>query len=80
VLSPRYLEIAKATSNLWWNAARDSFTTGLGMLIQAVGSDDMREGAGAFVQKRQPSFRFPSECGIRPMSPTRRCRRPATTR
>jgi len=43
-LSPRYLEIAKVSSNVWWNAARDSFTTGLGMLVQAIGSPDMAEG------------------------------------
>jgi enoyl-CoA hydratase/carnithine racemase len=55
-LSPRYLEITKASSNVWWNAARDSFLTGLGMLTQAVGSADMVEGASAFLEKRPPSF------------------------
>jgi enoyl-CoA hydratase/carnithine racemase len=54
VLSPRYLEIAKVSSNVWWNAARDSFTTGLGMLVQAIGSPDMAEGATAFLEKRRP--------------------------
>lgn len=56
VLSPRYLEIAKISSNVWWNAARDSFTTGLGMLVQAIGSPDMAEGAQAFLEKRRPRF------------------------
>jgi 2-ketocyclohexanecarboxyl-CoA hydrolase len=55
-LSPRYLEIAKVSSNVWWNAARDSFTTGLGMLVQAIGSPDMAEGAQAFLEKRRPQF------------------------
>jgi 2-ketocyclohexanecarboxyl-CoA hydrolase len=55
-LSPRYLEIAKISSNIWWNAARDSFNTGLGMLVQAAGSVDMVEGATAFLEKRRPSF------------------------
>lgn len=59
-LSPRYLEITKVSSNIWWNAARDSFTTGLGMLVQAIGSDDMREGASAFLEKRKPRFPDPS--------------------
>ncbi len=56
LLSPRYLEIAKTSSNIWWNAARDSFTTGLGMLIQSIGSPDMAEGAQAFLDKRRPQF------------------------
>ncbi len=56
VLSPRYLEIAKVSSNVWWNAARDSFTTGLGMLVQSIGSPDMAEGAQAFLEKRKPQF------------------------
>lgn len=58
-LSPRYLEITKVSSNLWWNAARDSFSTGLGMLVQAVGSADMVEGATAFLAKRPPHFPDP---------------------
>ncbi len=55
-LSPLYLEITKISSNIWWNAASDSFANGLGMLVQAVGSDDMLEGANAFLEKRKPSF------------------------
>ncbi len=59
-LSPRYLEITKVSSNLWWNAARDSFSSGLGMLVQAVGSPDMTEGAQAFLEKRPPEFPPPA--------------------
>lgn len=59
-LSPRYLEIAKVSSNLWWNSARDSFLTGLEMLIQAVESPDMAEGAQAFLDKRRPEFPPPA--------------------
>ncbi|GAA1164829.1 1,4-dihydroxy-2-naphthoyl-CoA synthase [Ornithinimicrobium humiphilum] len=55
-MSPRYLEIAKISSNLWWNSARDNYVSGLGMLVQAIGSKDMREGATAFLEKRRPSF------------------------
>ena len=58
-LSPRYLEITKVSSNIWWNAARDSFTNGLEALIQAVGSPDMIEGATAFLDKRRPRFPDP---------------------
>jgi len=55
-MSPRYLEIAKISSNLWWNQARDSYLSGLGMLVQAIGSHDMIEGASAFMEKRRPQF------------------------
>ncbi len=58
-LSPRYLEIAKISSNVWWNQARDSFATGLGMLVQAIGSPDMVEGASAFLEKRAAHFPEP---------------------
>jgi 2-ketocyclohexanecarboxyl-CoA hydrolase len=58
--SPRYIEITKISSNLWWNSARDSFSNGLGMLVQAIGSDDMREGAQAFMEKRKPQFPDPA--------------------
>ncbi|MCX7056307.1 MAG: enoyl-CoA hydratase/isomerase family protein, partial [Proteobacteria bacterium] len=40
-MSPRYLEIAKISSNVWWNKLRDSYQSGLGMLVQAIGSKDM---------------------------------------
>jgi 2-ketocyclohexanecarboxyl-CoA hydrolase len=56
-MSPRYLQIAKLSSNMWWNACRDNFVSGLGMLVQAIGSDDMVEGANAFREKRTPTFR-----------------------
>ena len=58
-LSPRYLEITKISSNVWWNAARDSFSNGLGMLVQSIGSPDMAEGAQAFLDKRRPRFPGP---------------------
>jgi 1,4-dihydroxy-2-naphthoyl-CoA synthase len=55
-MSPRYLEIAKISSNVWWNQARDAYLSGLGMLVQAIGSADMIEGATAFMEKRRPQF------------------------
>jgi 1,4-dihydroxy-2-naphthoyl-CoA synthase len=60
-LSPRYLEIAKVSSNVWWNQMRESYRTGLGMLMQAAGSADMVEGANAFMEKRAPRFREAGE-------------------
>lgn len=55
-MSPRYLEIAKISSNVWWNQCRDAYLSGLGMLVQAIGSADMIEGASAFMEKRVPQF------------------------
>jgi enoyl-CoA hydratase/carnithine racemase len=55
-MSPRYLEIAKISSNVWWNQCRDAYLSGLGMLVQAIGSADMIEGATAFMEKRRPQF------------------------
>jgi 2-ketocyclohexanecarboxyl-CoA hydrolase len=56
-MSPRYLEIAKLSSNVWWNSIRDNYVSGLGMLVQAIGSPDMIEGASAFMEKRKADFR-----------------------
>ena len=55
-MSPRYLEIAKVSSNVWWNQCRDNYLSGLAMLVQAIGSHDMIEGATAFMEKRRPQF------------------------
>jgi 1,4-dihydroxy-2-naphthoyl-CoA synthase len=55
-MSPRYLEITKVSSNAFWNAIRDSYLSGVGMLVQAIGSPDMREGARAFMEKRRPRW------------------------
>jgi 2-ketocyclohexanecarboxyl-CoA hydrolase len=56
-LSPRYLEIAKVSSNVWWNQMRDSYRSGVALLMQAAGSEEMLEGANAFMEKRNPRFR-----------------------
>lgn len=59
--SPRYLEIAKVSSNIWWNQARHDYVSALTTLVQAIGSDDMIEGATAFMEKRAP--RWPGRAG-----------------
>jgi 2-ketocyclohexanecarboxyl-CoA hydrolase len=57
-LSPRYLEIAKSSSNAWWNLCSESFSGGHAALAQAIGSADMIEGASAFLERRPPNFPF----------------------
>ena len=55
-MSARYMEVAKTSSNVWWHNLRDNMQSGLGMLMQAIGSPDMLEGATAFMEKRKPQF------------------------
>lgn len=55
-MSARYLEVAKASSNVMYHQMRDNMVQSLGALIQAIGSPDMREGAAAFMEKRRPEF------------------------
>lgn len=62
-MSARYMEVAKTSSNLYYNANRDNMLSNLGALLQAVGSPDMLEGARAFMEKRKPQFP-PRDAGI----------------
>lgn len=55
-MSPRYLEVAKASSNVMYHQMRDNMVLSLNALIQAIGSPDMKEGATAFMEKRRPQF------------------------
>ncbi len=55
-MSARYLEVAKASSNVMYHQMRDNMVQSLSALIQAIGSPDMREGAAAFMEKRRPRF------------------------
>ena len=61
-MSPRYMEVAKASSNVMYNQMRDNMVQGLSALIQAIGSPDMKEGASAFVEKRRPSSPHATRC------------------
>ena len=55
-MSARYMEVAKTSTNVYWHQLRDNMQAGLGMLMQAIGSPDMIEGAAAFLEKRKPQF------------------------
>ena len=55
-MSPRYLEVAKASSNVMYHQMRDNMVNSLGALIQAIGAPDMLEGANSFMEKRKPQF------------------------
>ncbi len=55
-LSPHYLEIAKTSSNYWWDLLQPGYTHGAGLLAASAGHPEMVEGAAAFVEKRKPDF------------------------
>lgn len=55
-LSPRYLEIAKVSSNYWWDLLQPGFSHGARLLAASAGCEEMIEGASAFVEKRKPDF------------------------
>lgn len=55
-MSPRYLEITKITSNIWWDSIQTGYNHGLGLLINAADSAEMKEGVTAFTEKRAPDF------------------------
>jgi 2-ketocyclohexanecarboxyl-CoA hydrolase len=55
-LSPRYLEIAKISSNYWWDLLQPGLRHGVALLWGAAGSAEQREGTSAFGEKRKPDF------------------------
>ena len=55
--SPVYLELAKASSNTWWDMMQSAYTHGEQMLMRSAGSEQHLEGARAFMEKRKPDFR-----------------------
>lgn len=56
-LSPRFLSIAKSSTNLWWDFSSHDVLSGMEALMQTVDSYDIREGSLAFLEKRTPRFR-----------------------
>jgi 2-ketocyclohexanecarboxyl-CoA hydrolase len=55
-LHPQSLQIAKASSNLWWNLAYDSMVNGLEMMSLGIPPDSMSRAREAFLDKRKPDF------------------------
>jgi len=50
--SPRSLEIAKMSANVWWNLSRHSMVAGLEALVRSFSSGDLHEGAQALLERR----------------------------
>lgn len=55
--SPLYLELAKASSNVWWDLLQSAYSHGEQLLMRTAGSEQNLEGARAFMEKRKPNFR-----------------------
>lgn len=55
--SPLCLEIAKLSSNVWWDFLYANFVSSLRAVQRAIGSPEMVEGGRAFMEKRAPDFR-----------------------
>jgi 2-ketocyclohexanecarboxyl-CoA hydrolase len=56
-MSPTYLEITKASSNVWWDALTPAFFHAEQALLAAAGGPEMLEGARSFFEKRKADFR-----------------------
>jgi 2-ketocyclohexanecarboxyl-CoA hydrolase len=55
-LHPQSVEIAKASSNIWWNLAYDGMVNGLQMMSLGVPPDSMNHARQAFLAKEKPDF------------------------
>jgi Enoyl-CoA hydratase/carnithine racemase len=55
-LHPQSLQIAKASSNVWWNLSYDSMVNGLELIAMGVSADSVEEGREAFLAKRTPDY------------------------
>ncbi|MCK6552051.1 enoyl-CoA hydratase-related protein [Myxococcota bacterium] len=56
-MSPQSLRIAKTSLNSGTDTLLPSFNQGVEMLAAAFGTEEFREGTGAFLEKRKPDFR-----------------------
>ena len=55
-LHPQSMQIAKASSNVWWNLSYDSMVNGLELIAMGVHEDSVVEGREAFLSKRKPDY------------------------
>jgi dihydroxynaphthoic acid synthetase len=55
-MSPQSLRIAKLSMNFEADLMQPSFTHGIELLSMTYGSDELKEGMKAFLQKRKPDF------------------------
>ncbi len=55
-MSPQSLRMSKISLNFESDLLMPSFTHGIEMLCATYGSDEMREGMNAFLEKRKPDF------------------------
>lgn len=55
-LHPQSLQVAKASSNVWWNLSYDSMWNGLELLAMGIAPESMDEGRSAFLEKRTPDY------------------------
>jgi 2-ketocyclohexanecarboxyl-CoA hydrolase len=54
--SPSYLELTKICSNVWWDTLTPTMEHAKQALLRLAGSEEMTEGATAFMAKRKPDF------------------------
>jgi dihydroxynaphthoic acid synthetase len=55
--SPAYLELAKVTSNFWWDSLQGAYVHAEQAMMRLAGGPQMVEGSTAFMEKRKPDFR-----------------------